>query len=230
MRFAICMFPGSNCDRDCQHVLGPVLGHDAFFVFHKEKQLPAVDAVVLPGGFSYGDYLRSGAIARFSPIMDDVIRFANAGGIVLGICNGFQVMLEADLLPGAMRLNTCGHFLCQDVHLTVENTDTAITNLVKPGTVMTVPIAHAEGNYYAPPDLLAEIEANHQVLFRYCEANGNVTPEANPNGSVNGIAGIMNKNGNCFGMMPHPERCSETSIGNDDGRILFESLIAHLGR
>lgn len=225
MRFAIPVFPGSNCDKDCLHVLGNVLKQDAFFVFHKERTLPATDVVVLPGGFSYGDYLRSGAIARFSPIMDDVIRFANAGGIVIGICNGFQIMLEAGLLPGGMRLNTCGHFVCKDVWLKVENGDTILTRKAGKGAILGMPIAHAEGNYYAPPELLKEIEDNGLVLFRYCDQDGNVTPEMNPNGAANNIAGIMNRNGNCFGMMPHPERASECILGGDQGRVLFESLI-----
>jgi len=229
MRFAIPVFPGSNCDKDCLHVLGNVLQQDAFFVFHKEKKLPPTDAVVLPGGFSYGDYLRSGAIARFSPIMDDVIRFAEAGGIVLGICNGFQIMLEAGLLPGAMRLNTCGHFVCKDVWLRVENGETMLTCNAGKGAVLGMPIAHAEGNYYAPPEMLKEIEDNGQVLFRYCDIDGNVTPEVNPNGTANNIAGIMNREGNCFGMMPHPERASECILGSDQGRVLFESLIKSFG-
>ena len=225
MRFVIPVFPGSNCDRDCLHVLGNVLGQDASFIFHKEKKLPATDVVVLPGGFSYGDYLRSGAIARFSPIMDDVIKFANDGGIVVGICNGFQIMLEAGLLPGAMRPNTCSHFVCRDIWLRVENGDTAFTRNAGKGAVLGMPIAHAEGNYYASPELLKEVEGNCQVLFRYCDQDGNVTDEMNPNGSLNNIAGIMNRQGNCFGMMPHPERASECILGGDQGRILFESLI-----
>lgn len=228
MKFTIPVFPGSNCDNDCKHVLGRVLGQDATFIFHKEKKLPATDVVVLPGGFSYGDYLRSGAIARFSPIMEDVIRFANAGGVVIGICNGFQIMAEAGLLPGALRPNTCGHFICKDVWLYVENGETLMTRTAGKGAILGMPIAHADGNYYAPADQLAEIEKNGQVLFRYCDADGEVTPEANPNGSANNIAGIMNRDGNCFGMMPHPERASECVLGGSQGIVLFESVIKSL--
>jgi len=224
MRFSIVVFPGSNCDRDCHHVLGRVLGERVEYVFHKERHLPATDCVVLPGGFSYGDYLRSGAIARFSPIMEDVVRFAKGGGLVLGICNGFQVMLEAGLLPGAMRPNDSGRFVCRDVTLRVENADTALTRGLDRGELLRIPIAHAEGNYYAPADLLREIEEGGQVLFRYVDDKGRASPEANPNGSAGNIAGIMNKEGNCFGMMPHPERASEAVLGSKDGLALLKAL------
>lgn len=226
MRFAIVVFPGSNCDRDCHHVLARVLHQPAEFVFHKERALPRTDCVILPGGFSYGDYLRPGAIARFSPILEDVVRFAQNGGLVFGICNGFQVMLEAGLLPGAMRPNRHGRFLCRDVFVRVENAKTALTGRVREGQVLQIPIAHADGNYYAPADVLDEMKRHRQILFRYVDRKGRVRDEANPNGSVENIAGVMNRAGNCFGMMPHPERASEAILRSEDGRALFESLIA----
>lgn len=229
MKVSIIVFPGSNCDRDCHHVMSRVLGQEADFVFHKEKALPETDLVILPGGFSYGDYLRSGAIARFSPIMDDVVRFAENGGLVLGICNGFQVLLEVGLLPGAMRPNRAGQFVCSDVFLKAENRETPLTRMVEEGRVLTIPIAHADGNYYAPPDVLQDIEDNGQVLFRYVDGKGRPRDHANPNGSLNNIAGVMNRQGNCFGMMPHPERASEACLGSEDGKILFESLIQARG-
>jgi len=230
MRFSIVVFPGSNCDRDCAYVLGTVLKQDVSFVFHKEKKLPATDCVILPGGFSYGDYLRSGAIARFSPIMEDIARFAKSGGLVLGICNGFQIMLEASLLPGAMRINKNGRFICRDVFIRVENPNTALTQLcgLEDRRVLKIPIAHREGNYFAPPDILEEMKKNGQIIFRYCDRQGTVTDEANPNGSLESIAGISNKEKNCFGMMPHPERASESLLGSQDGALLFRSLITYL--
>lgn len=230
MRFAIIVFPGSNCDRDCAHVVGGVLRQEVRFVFHKERALPPTDCVVLPGGFSYGDYLRSGAIARFSPILGDVVRFAEGGGLVLGICNGFQILLEAGLLPGAMRPNDSGRFVCRDVFLRVENADTALTRACRPGQVLSIPIAHAEGRYHAPPDVLEQMARAGQVLFRYVDRKGRTRESANPNGSVDHIAGVMNRQGNCFGMMPHPERASERVLGSEDGRLLFESLIRSLRR
>lgn len=226
MRFAIIVFPGSNCDRDCEHVLGRVLGQDVRLVFHKARALPPTDCVVLPGGFSYGDYLRSGAIARFSPIMADVVRFANAGGLVLGICNGFQTLLEAGLLPGAMRLNASGRFVCRDVFLRVENADTALTRGCRPHQVLRIPVAHAEGRFHAPLEVLDEMRRAGQILFRYVDREGRTLDSANPNGSVDHIAGIMNREGNCFGMMPHPERASEVVLGSEDGLLLFESLVS----
>ncbi|NOZ00658.1 MAG: phosphoribosylformylglycinamidine synthase subunit PurQ [Deltaproteobacteria bacterium] len=229
MKFSIVVFPGSNCDRDCHHVLTRVMGQEADYVFHKERALPATDCVILPGGFSYGDYLRSGAIARFSPIMDDVVRFAGDGGLVLGICNGFQVMLEAGLLPGAMRPNRNGRFICSDVRLKVENNRTPLTRATQEHGLLTMPIAHADGNYYAPADVLDDIEKHGQVLFRYVDAKGRPRDSANPNGSLNNIAGVMNRAGNCFGMMPHPERASEAGLGSEDGKVLFESLIQGRG-
>lgn len=224
------VFPGSNCDRDCYHVLANVLRQDARYVFHKEKVLPAVDCVILPGGFSYGDYLRAGAIARFSPIMADVVRFANAGGLVLGICNGFQVMLEAGLLPGAMRPNISGRFICREVYIRVENADTMLTRKCREGDVLKIPIAHAEGRYYAPPETLEELNRQRLVLFRYVDKKGKLAEKANPNGSTQSIAGIMNRAGNCFGLMPHPERASEAILGSEHGRLLFESLLSGGGK
>ncbi len=224
-RVGILVFPGSNCDRDCHYAVTAVLGTQADFIWHKEPTLPQVDAVIIPGGFSYGDYLRTGAIARFSPVMAAVTRFAQAGGLVLGICNGFQILLEAGLLPGAMLRNRSLSFLCKDVHLRVENADTPFTRRCKPGQVLTLPIAHGEGNYYADQATLAKLKARNQVLFRYCAKAGEVTPEANPNGSLDNIAGIVNDAGNVLGLMPHPERCADALLGNEDGRLILLSLL-----
>jgi phosphoribosylformylglycinamidine synthase I len=225
MTIGVVVFPGSNCDRDCLHVLGEVCGQQVRAVWHKESSLDGLVAVVLPGGFSYGDYLRTGAIARFSPIMGAVERFARNGGLVLGICNGFQILLEAGLLPGAMLRNRSLAFICKDVQVRVENTATPFTSRCQLGQVMTLPIAHAEGNYFADPSTLATLKAGNRIVFRYCTADGAVTPEANPNGSVENIAGIINKAGNVLGMMPHPERCAESVLGNDAGRAIFLSML-----
>ncbi len=225
---AVLVFPGSNCDHDAYHALKHVMGADARFVWHKEATLGDADAVIVPGGFSYGDYLRSGAIARFSPVMQDVVRFASAGGPVIGICNGFQILLEAGLLPGAMLANDRLKFRCKQVHLRTERTDTPFTSGIEEGRVLSIPIAHGEGNYTAPEEVLREIEENGQVVFRYCDALGNVKPEANPNGSLRNIAGIVNKERNVLGMMPHPERACEASLGSEDGRLIFSSLLNHL--
>jgi phosphoribosylformylglycinamidine synthase len=225
MRFGVVVFPGTWSDRDCEYALGSVLHQSVRYVWHQERDLSDLDCVILPGGFSYGDYLRAGAIARFSPVVDAIGEFAARGGLVLGICNGFQILCEAGLLPGVLIRNQDLQFHCEWVHLRVERTDTALTNAVRPGQVLRVPISHGEGNYFADPETLARIEANGQVLLRYCDASGNVTPEANPNGSVNNIAGIMNERGNVFGMMPHPERCCEPLLGGADGNLLFESLV-----
>ena len=224
-RIGVLVFPGSNCDRDCHHAVAQVMGARAEFIWHKDVALPQVDAVLIPGGFSYGDYLRTGAIARFSPVMAAVIRFAEAGGLVLGICNGFQILLEAGLLPGAMLRNRSLSFICRDVHVRVENTATPFTGCCKPGQVLTLPIAHAEGNYYTDPATLSSLKARKQVVFRYCTADGQVTPEANPNGSLDNIAGITNAAGNVLGLMPHPERCAEALLGNEDGRLILLSLL-----
>lgn len=226
MKFAVVIFPGSNCDIDCVHVVKDVLQQPVDTIWHQETDLSGYDAVLLPGGFSYGDYLRTGAIARFSPIMPAVVRHAEQGRLVLGICNGFQILLETGLLPGAMLRNTNLQFRCHDLYLRVENHRTAFTNQCRNGQVLQIPIAHAEGNYFADTATLAEIEANGQVLFRYCDAEGQVTAEANPNGSLNNIAGIMNKRGNVLGMMPHPERAAEKILGSEDGRLVFASMLA----
>lgn len=225
MNFGVIVFPGSNCDHDCVHVLGDVLGQKVREVWHKETSLTGLDAVILPGGFSYGDYLRTGAIARFSPVMGAVKRFAENGGMVLGICNGFQILLEAGLLPGAMLRNRSLAFICKDVHVRVENAGTPFTGRCDSGQVLKLPIAHADGNYYTDPVTLAALQANAQIVFRYCTPEGRITPEANPNGSLDNIAGIRNAEGNVLGMMPHPERCSEEILGNDDGRLIFLSML-----
>ena len=229
MRFGVVVFPGSNCDADVYHVLGQVLGQEVAYIWHREEDLSGYDCVVLPGGFSYGDYLRTGAIARFSPVMRAVSEFARQGGLVLGICNGFQILLEAGLLPGAMRVNKTVQFICRDVWVRVENASTPYTVLARPGQVLRLPIAHKEGNYYCDPRTLAELEANGQVVFRYCEPSGEVTEEANPNGSLANIAGIVNRRGNVLGLMPHPERCAEAVLGNRDGLVIWQSIL-HWGQ
>ena len=225
--FGVIVFPGSNCDHDAYHAAKHVLDQEARFIWHKEKSLGDVDAVIVPGGFSYGDYLRSGAIAQFSPIMQDVVRFAEEGGLVVGICNGFQVLCESGLLPGTLMRNESLRFICKPSPLRVEQTTTPFTNAMQPGQVVTFPVAHGEGRYYADEDVLDALEANDQVIFRYCDANGQVTPEANPNGSVRNIAGIVNEQRNVLGLMPHPERCVEGLIGSGDGALFFESIIEH---
>jgi phosphoribosylformylglycinamidine synthase I len=230
MKFAIVVFPGSNCDHDAYHAAKHVLGHDAEFVWHKETSLRGADVVVLPGGFSHGDYLRTGAIARFSPVMDAVRAFAGTGGPVLGICNGFQVLLEAGLLPGAMLRNAGLKFRCEHVFLRVEQTDTPFTSLCTQGQVLRIPIAHGEGNYFADPHVLAALDANRQVVFRYATATGEVTPDANPNGSIHNIAGICNEGRNVVGLMPHPERACEPALGSRDGLVMFESVVTALTR
>ncbi|MBK9309117.1 MAG: phosphoribosylformylglycinamidine synthase subunit PurQ [Nitrospira sp.] len=226
MNIGVVVFPGSNCDHDCQHVFRDVLGQHVSMVWHKESSLAGLDAVILPGGFSYGDYLRTGAIARFSPVMQAVKQFALEGGLVLGICNGFQILLEAGLLPGAMLRNRSLHFICRETYIKVENAATSFTNRCKSGQVLKVPIAHADGNYYTDPVTLAGLQANAQVVFRYCTPDGNVIPEACPNGSLDNIAGIRNTEGNVLGLMPHPERCAEAMLGNEDGRAIFQSMMA----
>jgi phosphoribosylformylglycinamidine synthase subunit PurQ / glutaminase len=230
MKFAIVVFPGSNCDHDAYHAAKHVLGHDAEFVWHKETSLRGADVVVLPGGFSHGDYLRTGAIARFSPAMDAVRAFAGTGGPVLGICNGFQVLLEAGLLPGAMLRNAGLKFRCEHVFLRVEQTDTPFTSLCSQGQVLRIPIAHGEGNYFAEPHVLAALDANRQVVFRYAAATGEVTPDVNPNGSIHNIAGICNESRNVVGLMPHPERACEPALGSGDGLVMFESVVTALTR
>jgi phosphoribosylformylglycinamidine synthase len=225
MKFAIVVFPGSNCDHDTYHAVKHVLGQDAEFIWHKDTNLQRPDVVILPGGFSHGDYLRTGAIARFSPIMREVIAFARAGGPVLGICNGFQILLEAGLLPGAMLRNRDLKFHCEHVHVRVEQTDTLFTLRCTPGQVLRIPIAHGEGNYFAAPDVLERIEANRQVIFRYSDARGQVVDSANPNGSIHGIAGVCNEARNVVALMPHPERACEAPLGSADGLVILQSVV-----
>jgi len=227
MEFGVVVFPGSNCDHDAYHAAKHVLDQSARFIWHQEEEVGDVDAVIVPGGFSYGDYLRSGAVAQFSPIMQDVVRFAEDGGLVLGICNGFQVLCEAGLLPGTLMRNESLRFTCKHVHLRVENDDTPFTQRGRTGDVVSFPVAHGEGRYYADDDVLEHLEATDRVVFRYAESDGTVSPEANPNGSVNNIAGIVNDTGTVCGLMPHPERCVEALLGSDDGRLVFESMIEH---
>ena len=227
-RFAVVVFPGSNCDHDAYHAVKHVLGQDAAFVWHKDASLGRADAVILPGGFSYGDYLRSGAIARFSPIMGAVARFAAAGGPVLGICNGFQVLLEAGLLPGAMRRNRRLEFICQHVHVRVEQSDTPFTCKARPGQVLRIPIAHGEGNYHADAATLAALEARRQVVFRYTAPGGELDDVWNVNGSTAAIAGLCNPARNVVGLMPHPERACESALGSVDGLVILESAAAAL--
>ena len=224
MNVGVISFPGSNCDHDCLYVVQEVFKQEARLIWHQETSLQNIDLVILPGGFSYGDYLRTGAIARFSPIMESVKAFARNGGLVLGICNGFQILLEIGLLPGAMLRNTGLSFICEDVCIKVENAETPFTSAVTSGEILTIPIAHAEGNYYADSVTLSALHANAQVVFRYCDRAGNVTAETNPNGSLHNIAGIRNAAGNVLGMMPHPERCAEGVFKNFDGAVLFHSL------
>ena len=226
--FGILLFPGSNCDHDAFHVISEVMGQKARFIWHKDEHLGDVDAVILPGGFSYGDYLRVGAIARFSPIMKDLVRFANEGGLVIGICNGFQILCESGLLPGALIRNENLRFVCKDVHLRVDQVDTPFTNTLAKGDVIELHVAHGDGNYFASPDEIQQLEDNQQIVFRYASPEGELTKEANPNGSLYNIAGIVNKQRNVMGLMPHPERCAEELIGSGDGIKLFESMIAHV--
>ena len=227
MKFGVVVFPGSNCDSDVLHAVRDVMGQDAEYLWHKDHSLKDCDCIILPGGFSYGDYLRVGAIAQFSPLMDEVIRFAGEGGLVLGICNGFQILLETGLLPGAMKVNDSLHFVCKDIFLRVENTENPFTNNCREGEVLKVPVAHGGGNYYADPEVLKKLEENKQVVFRYATSEGEITAEANPNGSEHNIAGIMNEKGNVLGMMPHPERCVENLLGGEDGKKIFSSLLAY---
>ena len=225
MKFAVVVFPGSNCDHDTEHVVKNVLGHDAALIWHKDTSLGSADVVILPGGFAHGDYLRTGAIARFSPIMQAVSRFAAAGRPVLGICNGFQILLEAGLLPGAMLRNRSLKFRCEFLHVKVEQADTPFTLACRPGRILKMPIAHGDGNYYAEPDVVARLERNRQFVFLYVTTRGDAVDEANPNGSVNNIAGICNEARNVVGLMPHPERASELAVGGADGLAIFESIL-----
>jgi len=229
MKFGVVVFPGSNCDEDMRHVLEHVLGQEVEMLWHKQDTIADLgpgDCIVLPGGFSYGDYLRSGAIAKLSPIMQRVVEFANQGGYVVGICNGFQILCEAGLLPGVLLANNTQKFICKNLYLRVENSKTPFTQNTNEGDLLKIPIAHADGRYYAHEDELLKLIENKQILFRYCTEEGALSEDANPNGSLEHIAGICNENQNVFGMMPHPERAAEDILGNSQGRILFESLIA----
>ena len=228
MRFAVLQFPGSNCDQDCVHVLGNVLGQDADYLWHKEESIGDADAVVVPGGFSYGDYLRTGSIAQFSPVMNAVKAFANAGGLVIGICNGFQILCETGLLPGALVRNRSLQFRCETIFLKIPTADSPFTSEVPEGRLLRVPIAHGDGCYFADDEALAKLRADDQILFQYATETGDLTDEANPNGSLLNIAGICNEGRNVCGMMPHPERASENVLGADDGRRVFESMLRHL--
>lgn len=226
---AVVTFPGSNCDQDCHRSL-ELAGGKPRYLWHREVSLGGADAVILPGGFAHGDYLRPGAIARFSPIMDAVMGFARGGGLVLGICNGFQVLCEAGLLPGALLRNRSLRFQSHDCLMRVERTDTACTSGYREGQIIGMPLSHADGNYYADPETLAALEAEGRVVFRYCDAEGAATPEANPNGSLNNIAGVMNARGNVLGMMPHPDRAIEAALGSADGMPIFSSLVRAAAR
>jgi phosphoribosylformylglycinamidine synthase subunit PurQ / glutaminase len=224
LKYAVVVFPGSNCDHDMFYALKKVMKFQVDFIWHQDVSLDNYNAVVLPGGFSYGDYLRAGAVARFSPIMNEIIRFAGKGKPVLGICNGFQILTECGLLPGALMRNQDLRFVCRHVYIRTENSDTRFTSFLQPKSVLKIPIAHGEGNYFIDQEGLKALADNQQIIFRYVDQNGDITPEANPNGSLDNIAGIINKQGNVLGMMPHPERAMELLLGSDDGRYIFESL------
>jgi phosphoribosylformylglycinamidine synthase subunit PurQ / glutaminase len=230
MKFGVVVFPGSNCDHDAFHALGGVLHQPVEFLWHQSEQVQGFDAIVLPGGFSYGDYLRTGAIARFSPVMRAVEKFARGGGLVLGICNGFQILCEAGLLPGVLQRNAGMRFVCRQVHIRVETTDTPFTAAARPGQVLRMPIAHGDGNYFCDEAALAELERNRQIVFRYTTAGGREDASANPNGSLANIAGICNRERNVVGLMPHPERAVEAALGSEDGLVIFRSLIESLAR
>lgn len=228
MKFGIVVFPGSNCDHDCYHVVKNVLGQEAEYLWHKETGIKGTDCLILPGGFSYGDYLRTGAIAKFSPVMKAVKEFADNGGPVIGICNGFQILVEAGLLPGVLMRNKDLKFICENRYLKVENIDTRFTSLYNKGEVVRLPVAHADGNYFADDETLKGLQDNGQIIFKYSTADGKVSDEANPNGSLLNIAGICNEKRNVLGMMPHPERCAEAIMGNTDGKRVFESILKAL--
>jgi phosphoribosylformylglycinamidine synthase len=225
MKFGVVTFPGSNCDQDIIDVLSRIMGQPVENLWHKNQQLKGADMIILPGGFSYGDYLRSGAIARFSPVMQEVIQFAKKGGYVLGICNGFQILTEAGLVPGALLHNENRKFICRNIYLKSATSNSLLTSELDPNNALKIPIAHGEGNYFARPDVIKSIEDQDQVLFRYCDEFGNVTPESNPNGSMHNIAGVCNAERNVFGMMPHPERAADAILGNQDGVAIFESIL-----
>ncbi|HOZ82614.1 MAG: phosphoribosylformylglycinamidine synthase subunit PurQ [Bacteroidia bacterium] len=228
MKFGVVVFPGSNCDEDMVYVLRNILKQPVEKLWHKEHSLRGCDFIVLPGGFSYGDYLRSGAIARFSPIMQEVMEFAAKGGYVLGVCNGFQILCESQLLPGALLHNNSHKFICKNVFIKAETDETILTSSLKIGSAIKIPIAHGEGRFFADEATVNQIESNNQVLFRYCDENGYVTEAANPNGAINNIAGICNEKRNVFGMMPHPERAADTLLGNTDGLGIFKSILNYV--
>ena len=228
MKLGVVVFPGSNCDHDTYHVISKVLGQPVNFIWHKTEEIEGCDAIILPGGFSYGDYLRTGSIARFSPVMQAVTSFAHAGGMVLGICNGFQILCEAGLLPGALLRNRDLKFHCEHVSIRVDNYDTPFTRSCQPDRVLSIPIAHGDGNYFCDEETLAELESENRVIFRYCDSDGKTTDAANPNGSLNNIAGICNRERNVLGMMPHPERAAESLLGSNDGRSIFVSMVDYL--
>jgi phosphoribosylformylglycinamidine synthase I len=230
MKFGVVVFPGSNSDHDAYHAVGNVLGQPVEFLWHQSEQVAGFDAIILPGGFAYGDYLRTGAIARFSPVMKAVEQFARRGGLVLGICNGFQILLEAGLLPGAMLRNSGLRFLCRQVHIRVETTETPFTCAAQPRQVLKIPIAHSEGNYFCDAAALAELERQGQIVFRYTGPGGREGPAANPNGSLANIAGICNRERNVLGLMPHPERAVEAALGSVDGLVIFRSMMEALVR
>jgi phosphoribosylformylglycinamidine synthase I len=226
MKFGVVIFPGSNCDHDMIYVLEKIMGQEVVELWHKDTDLKGVDVVVLPGGFTYGDYLRTGAIARFAPIMTKVIEFAGKGGYVFGVCNGFQILCEAGLLPGALLRNNERKFICDNMFIKAQTKNTLLTQAVPQDKALKIPIAHGEGRYYADAETLKQMNANDQILFRYCDENGNIIPEANPNGAEENIAGVCNAGRNVFGMMPHPERASDAELGNTDGKFLFKSLLS----
>ncbi len=225
MRFGVVVFPGSNCDQDCFYAVRDVLRERVDYIWHRDTDVSDFDCIILPGGFSYGDYLRTGAIARFSPIMGPVIDFARGGGLVVGICNGFQILLEAGLLPGAMLRNRDLHFICKYVHIRTENNSTPFTNLCSPAQLLKIPIAHNEGNYYIDKEGLGRLEKNGQIVFRYCGPQGEAGKVHNPNGALENIAGITNEAGNVLGMMPHPERSCEGVLGSENGLLIFRSIV-----
>jgi phosphoribosylformylglycinamidine synthase len=225
MKFGVIIFPGSNCDHDLIYVLRDILGQEVVELWHKDRDLKGVDFVMVPGGFSYGDYLRSGAIARFSPVMESVIDHCNNGGYAMGICNGFQILCEAGLLPGTLLHNTEHKFICKNLHIKSATSSTILTSGLDSDKVLKIPVAHGEGRYYAPDDVLKKLNENQQVIFRYCDKEGHFNTKSNPNGSLENIAGVANENKNVFGMMPHPERAADELLGNEDGRLIFESIL-----
>lgn len=228
MKFGVVIFPGSNCDEDMIYTLESIMQQEVVRLWHKDKDLQGADIIALPGGFTYGDYLRTGALARFSPIMESVIRFAHTGGFVYGVCNGFQILCESGLLPGALMFNIHQKFICKNIYITADNNDCAYTSLIDTNTPLKMPIANGGGRYYADKETLRKMRLNGQILFRYCDENGKISDETNPNGSVDNIAGVCNEKKNVLGMMPHPERASDVELGNTDGRVFFESILKSL--